>query len=186
MEHGWKLNLKEQLSKLGPLLQKLKYPALVLLLGLALLLIPGKSKQPDTEAVPEPTEAVSAVSDDEQYRRQTQIEMARILSQIDGAGKVSVMLTLRAGSSVTYQTDFENSSQTGEGVSTTARQTTVILQKQGAYDEAAVVKTEYPLFCGALVVSEGADDPTVRLALMNAVSALLGLGTDKITVVKMK
>ena len=184
MDNRWKLDWKDRLSKLGPTLQKLKYPALVLLLGLGLLLLPGKTKQ---QAEPEsaPTEA-AAIPDDEQFRLSTQREMERILSQIDGAGRVSVMLTLRSGASVQYQTDFENSSQTGDGVSTTAKQTTVILQKQGAYDEAAVVKTEYPSFHGALIVSEGAENPTVRLALETAAARLLGLGTDKITVVKMK
>ena len=36
------------------------------------------------------------------------------------------------------------------------------------------------------LVAQGAGNAAVRLELVNAVSALLGLGTDKISVVKMK
>ncbi len=178
------VRLENWLRNLRPQLDKFKYPALVLLIGLLLLLIPGRRAEKKTDD-PEPA-AAEAVNTETDYRRQTEQELTAILSKVDGAGRVAVMLTLRSGPSVSYQTDFDNSSQTGDGVSTTARSSTVILRRDGAYDEAAVVKTDYPVFCGALVVSEGADDPKVRLALMNAVSALLGLGTDKITVVKMK
>ena len=180
------VKLPEWLNRLPPQLKKFRYPALVLLLGLVLVLLPGKKTKTE-EAQPEQfsTETETQQTDLD-FRKTTERELAAILSKVEGAGRVEVMLTLRTGPSVSYQTDFENSSQTGDGVSTTAKQSTVILRREGAYDEAAVVRTEYPVFCGALVVSEGAEDPTVRLALMNAVSALLGLGTDKITVVKMK
>lgn len=40
--------------------------------------------------------------------------------------------------------------------------------------------------CGAVVVCAGADDPRVRLDVTNAVAAYTGLGSDKITVMKMK
>ena len=38
---------------------------------------------------------------------------------------------------------------------------------------------------GAAVVCEGADDARVRLAVVNAVSAYTGLGSDRITVFTM-
>ena len=39
---------------------------------------------------------------------------------------------------------------------------------------------------GAVIVAEGAGQPSVKLALTNAVMSLTGLGADKITVIKMK
>ena len=41
-------------------------------------------------------------------------------------------------------------------------------------------------YCGAVIVAEGGEDPTVALALTRAVSAVTGLGADRITVMKMK
>jgi stage III sporulation protein AG len=48
------------------------------------------------------------------------------------------------------------------------------------------VKYVYPEFQGALVVAEGADDATVRLAITKAVAGLTGLGSDRITITKMQ
>ena len=46
-----------------------------------------------------------------------------------------------------------------------------------------VVRTQYyPSFRGALVVCPGGDDPQVQLAITQAVSALTGLGSDRITI----
>ena len=39
---------------------------------------------------------------------------------------------------------------------------------------------------GAVVVCQGADDPQVRLDVTTAIAAYTGLGSDKITVMKMK
>ena len=47
-------------------------------------------------------------------------------------------------------------------------------------------KTLYPVYQGAVVVCEGAERAAVRLAIVEAVSSLTGLGSDKISVIKMK
>ena len=62
----------------------------------------------------------------------------------------------------------------------------MILNRGSAYNEPAVVSRAYPVFQGALIVAEGGADAQVRFQLSAAVAGLLGLGTDQITVVKMK
>ena len=44
----------------------------------------------------------------------------------------------------------------------------------------------YPEYLGALIVAEGAGNAETKLKLTQAVAALTGLSTEKITVVKMK
>ena len=51
---------------------------------------------------------------------------------------------------------------------------------------AGVVLVEKEADAGALVVCDGADSASVRLAIIQAVSSLTGLGSNKIAVVKMK
>ena len=41
-------------------------------------------------------------------------------------------------------------------------------------------------YLGVIVVCEGADSPAVRLAIVEAVSDVTGLGADRISVLKMK
>ena len=48
--------------------------------------------------------------------------------------------------------------------------------------EVVPLQTLAPEFRGALVVCPGGGDPRVRLTLTQAVSALTGLGTDRISV----
>ena len=98
-----------------------------------------------------------------------------------------VMLTLRTGPAARYQTDrSERRSTDGDQTSSASEEKTVMLDRGNAYNVPAIVSTEYPVFQGALIVAEGGADPTVRYQLSAAVAGLLGLGADRITVVKMK
>ena len=157
-------------KKLWQGLKKYRYAALVLLLGLALLLLPGGKKTTQKSNA-----AASAAQTD--YAAETERR------QIAGAGQVSVMLTLETGERVEYQTDVQASS---DGAQSSESRKTVILSEGSSYDKAAVAATTYPRFQGALIVCEGADSAAVRLRLLEAVSAVTGLSTDRITVVKMR
>ena len=53
--------------------------------------------------------------------------------------------------------------------------------------EALVMRKRlYPEYKGAVVVCDGADNAGIRLKVINAVGALTGLSSDRITVMKMK
>lgn len=164
-------------------LKKYKYAVLVLLIGVALLLIPfgGKDEEPAT-----PIEAPTQ-TDDTEYTQALEERLTQMLSQMQGAGRVSVMLTMETGTRTEYQTDTQFSTDTSEtATQTNEERKTVILSEGSAYDEAAVAAVVYPRFQGALIMSEGADNTAVKWDLIQAVSALTGLSTDKIKVVKMK
>lgn len=176
-------SLSELTGKLGKGLKKYKYAVLVLLLGVALLLLPGR-KATQTQ---ETAATQSTAQDDDAYAAMMEQRLTDMLSKIDGAGRVEVMLTLRTGSRTRFQTDTQTSEDTGaEETRRSEERKTVILSEGSAYDKAAVSAVDYPLFQGALIVSEGADTASVRLALTQAVAALTGLSSDQITVVKMK
>lgn len=176
------------LKRLPALLERFKYPLGVLLLGLALILLPVRGGV--GEATPEPAPATSAPGESrnaEDYRAAVERELESLLSQVDGAGRVRVMLTLKTGPAARYQSDRSVSeSRDGERVSASTEEKTVMLERGSAYNEPAIVSTAYPEFQGALVVAEGGGDERVRLRLSGAVAALLGLGADQIIVVKMK
>ena len=150
-------------------LEKFKYPALILLLGLALILWPSKKKQPEVSA-PVTEQAESAPSIEE--------EMEEILSCIEGAGKVRVLLTMRSGDETVYQTDPVSS----KGQDSESRTVTTVM----AGDVPVVRQMVYGQYRGALIVCQGADSPSVCLQLVNAVAGLTGLPVDRITVIKMK
>ena len=102
---------------------------------------------------------------------------------IAGAGRVRLMLTLSGSEKTLYQTDSRTVTSAG---STTTQTETVFRQTGSSEKEPAAQSVLYPQYQGALVVCDGADSASVRLAIIQAVSSLTGLGSNKIAVVKMK
>ena len=96
-----------------------------------------------------------------------------ILCRIDGAGEVKVLLTEDRGGEVFYQTEGEDGK-------------TVLICGADRSESGLVRTTEAPAYRGAVVVCRGADSAAVRLAVVEAVANATGLGTDRITVLKMK
>ena len=159
-------------------LKKYKYAVLVLLLGIALMLLPFGKKEETPETVVQEDPLT-----DEAYAQALEQRLEDMLCQVSGAGQVRVMLTLMTGSRTEYQTDTQISDS---GTQSQEERKTVILSEGSAYDKAAVSAVQYPRFQGALILCQGADQSTVRLALVNAVAALTGLSSGQITVIKMK
>ena len=153
--------------------QKYRYALLVLLVGLGLMLLPGTEKESQTSETQQ-TQEVNSVDISQQ--------LADILCQIQGAGKVQVMLTVAEGEKIMYQTDEDLAS----GDSGTSRWDTVIITDADRGQSGLIHQVIPPVYRGAIVVCQGAQNATVRLAIVEAVSKITGLGADKISVVKMK
>lgn len=157
-------------SKILDFAKKYRYAILVLVIGLGLMMIPGKTSE-------EPT-VTNPISETLSFDDPTE-ELTRILSQIRGAGKVQLLLTLNAGEKTLYQTDQESS---GEAI----QLETVIVTGSDRSEQGLIQQITAPEYRGAVVVCQGADDAAVRLAIVQAVSNATGLGTDRISVLRMK
>lgn len=155
--------------------KKYKYAALVVLLGLCLMLLPSKSAQTEQEQT-----APTAPSVQEQSAEQM---LAEILSKVKGAGEVQVLLTTAQGEQTIYQTDDDISTEEAGG---STRRNTVIVSDAQRSQSGLIQQINPPQYLGAIVVCQGADDPSVRLAIVEAVSKVTGLGANRISVLKMK
>lgn len=165
------MDIKTFGPKLKDAFSKYKYAGIILLIGLVLLLIPGKS-----------TEKVQ-ISTPKEIRQQ-EIEtdaLVQILETIQGAGEVKVLLSTASGAETVYQTDCDSSADTGS-----VKQNTVVVTDSQRNETGLVRQVKSPVYLGAVVVCEGADSPTVKLAVTQAVSRVTGLGSDSICVLKMK
>ena len=92
------------------------------------------------------------------------------------------MLTVQEGEEVLYQAD-ENFS--GNGDSADKRTDTVILSDTDRAESGLVRQVNPPVYRGAIIVCQGADDPAVRLAITEAVSKITGIGANCISVLRM-
>ena len=151
-------------------LKKYKFMILVLLAGIVLMMWPDTD---ETKEAPAPVTREILLQD----------SLESILEKISGAGQVSVLLTQSAGEETVYQTD-ENSSVQENGSS--AHRQTVLVSGAGREEMGLVKKVKAPTYLGAVVVCQGADNASVRLAVVEAVRSATGLSSDRISVLKMK
>lgn len=153
-------------------LKKYRYVIIMLLVGLFLMLLPKASSQ-EPERIENPV----------QQEENLQSRLETLLSHMEGAGKVKVLLTEAEGSRKIFQTD-ENSDRS-ESSSRVDIQT-VIITDSGRGEDGLVQQTLPPVYLGAVVLCQGADSAAVRLAIMEAVSRATGLASYNISVLKMK
>ncbi len=165
--------LREQGKKVLRALGKYKFVLLVILAGAALLLLPDSDKAERPQAQP------AGAGEEDFSVEALEGKLEATLAQIDGAGQVRVMLTVRGGTRRVLAQD--ESLEREEGSARRETQTVVVSAGSGL-EETVLIQQIYPQFQGALVVATGGGDPEVRLKLAQAVAALTGLGTDKISI----
>lgn len=146
-------------------MSKYKYLLLVLLVGVGLMLIPSNNDKQEQKESITTLPAQPSLSE----------ELATILSKIQGVGKVQVLLTVKAGEQIIYQVDPNGAD----------REDTVIITDSDRAQNGLVQQVIPPTYRGAIVLCQGADSPTVRLAVMEAVSSVTGLDSSRISVLKM-
>lgn len=156
--------------------KKYRYVALILAIGLLLMIVPTQKLNRSNEPVSEATE----ITPPQQDMTET---LSEILSQISGAGKVNVFITYAKGEETIYQTD---NNTTTSGDSAASAIDTVIVSSTGQSQTGLIRQVIPPAYLGAIVVCQGADDASVRYAIVDAVSKVTGLGADRISVLKMK
>lgn len=153
---------------------------LVVGVGLLLLLWPGKrSGQEQTADTAAYTERFSVSAQEKR--------LETILSRMDGAGTVSVLLSVSGSEARVYASDVQEESSSGDSGAQSRRASEyVTVRGSGSTESPVMLETRYPSFTGAVVAAQGADSASVRLALTQAVSAATGLGAGQIVIVKMK
>lgn len=155
------------------LIKKYGFAALILLIGICFMILPDTDRSTN-----------HPVNSDSGMTQQTiDLRLEEILSCIDGAGKVRVFLSEAVGEQTIFQTDEEISSGTASSSSSSQ---TVIISGSDRTEQGMIVQIIPPRYQGAVIVCQGADRASVRLAIVEAVSNATGLASDRITVLKMK
>ena len=171
------MELKKVSKKFSEFVRKYRFVAIILLAGLLLMCLPGKNKTVETSK--------STESEIESAKENLPLDqtLCDILSRIDGAGEVQVLLTLQKGEETVFQTDSHTSVNSD---SHSTQIDTVIISGSDKNEYGLVRQINAPVYMGAIVVCQGGDSPKVRLAIVDAVSKVTGLGANQISVLKMK
>lgn len=169
------MDIKNILAKILDLIKKYRYAVLVLIIGLVLMSIPSFNTQTENVVSDSNVETVEEPALED--------KLSQILSLVNGAGRVQVILTVAAGEEVVYQTDND---ETNTADSSGRNIDTVTITDANRNQNGLIRQVNSAVYQGAIVVCEGADNPTVHLAIVDAVSKITGLGTNRISVLKMK
>ena len=156
---------------------KYKYILIACACGLMLTCFSGQDTiEPHTEANGELSADVG--------RLETRLETA--LADMDGVGKVTVVLTAKSSSQAIYAYDENQTIRQSENERSADTDRSMAFSGSGSGQQPVRLQTLEPEYRGALVLCQGAGSAAVRLQVTQALAALTGLGSDKIVVSKMK
>lgn len=120
-----------------------------------------------------------------EYSQALEQKLESVLSQVKGAGQVKVMISLDGSPELKYAMDSDTkvSNSTNGSTTSTSSESPILVGKNGS--TSPLILTEIlPKVKGVIVVSSGANDISIKLDILNSVSTLLGISTDKINVLK--
>ena len=149
-------------------LQKYRYVLLAALVGILCMTLPEKPKEPAAE------ETVQVISEPA-----LEDSLSALLSSVQGAGRVKILLTQQEGAKTLYQNDEVRTEKE-------SRTDTILVTDSSRKESGLIRQIIPPVYRGAVVLCQGADDARIRLQIMEAVKSVTGLTSDRITVLKMK
>lgn len=187
---GSKLGTLFEKFKLFSKLKKIKHLEIYLVIGLVCIVLFiwffdfGDTKKAEEQNVLTSNSLSS-------YTNELETKLSKTLSQIDGAGEVSVMITLDGSSQLILAYETESKSNTTDNTTangtttktnnTTANSTPIIINSNGQ-SSPLVLSEIMPNIKGVVVVCEGASNIRVKLNILEAVQALLGVNSSQIEI----
>lgn len=180
------MNIKEIMDKTKQKFPKIKFAAIAVLVGLALIIFPFSFNTADD------TKSVENQYADAFDITALERKLENILSACDGVGRVDVMLTQKTGMENVYEHDISQNIKNQGGddkfsESYSEQTKALALTQDSSYGEnPVIIKQNFPQLMGAVVVCDGGGNDKVRLKILEAVKALTGITADNISIIKMK
>lgn len=180
---------KEKMSENKKILENL---VLFLVLFIIVIIVMNVLNDENKESLKE-TSQVTAVNKilSEEKEQSLEDKLESILSYIDGAGKVEVLITYQTGTkqipmynvkqntTVTQEADKSGGTRKTEE---TNQEQTIIFEENGNEKNPVITQMINPEIVGILVVAEGAGNLQVKENLMKAVEAALNIPSHRIQV----
>lgn len=112
------------------------------------------------------------------YVRDLEDRLSNTLSKVDGAGKVSVVITVNSGMETVIATEKTSVTENGK--------TTVIDEPILVNGKTVTLMEKYPKIIGVLIVAEGAKNITVMQKIQQATISLLNIELSQVEILTMK
>lgn len=168
-------NIKEKLFENKKL-------AFIIILGLCGIILICISEVSNTKTVSDEVETQSNAADETEYVEKLEERLTDIISSIEYAGQVKVMVTLKGSNENVYAV---NENIKNDENSNNYSNNYVIIDNKNI-KEGIRIKVLEPEIRGVAVVCTGGDNPQVVEQITKAVTTVLGIGSNKVSVSKMK
>lgn len=155
---------------------------------IALIVIPSFSKEEIKKEEVLDQEQVSQYQQDESKNHELETKLEEILSKIDGAGEVDVMITFDSSeelqpaynSNLTTEKTQEKDQKGGERTVTTSSENKTMITS--STDGPIILKTNEAKIKGVIVVASGAKDSKVKEIIYSAVQTALQVAGHQVEV----
>lgn len=195
----WFLGWIKKEEKDGEKKDSSRYLRLILALGLAGMLLIGLSEcsfgSQKTDALPANVSSESSTATQD-AAIQLEQRLLRVLQEMEGVGRVEVMITMEGTGESVYATEEKeqssNQSQYTEGGETlqsiqnnrTSEENYLLVENQDGKRQALLVSRSEPQVKGVIVICEGADQSAVCQAVTEAVTTVLHITSNRVYVAK--
>ncbi len=123
----------------------------------------------------------------EEYIERIEEKLTRLISSVEGAGETVVMITLDTGEENVYAREIKTDEESDGDKASNKYEYEYIVIKNGTSSEGGMLlKVIEPDIRGVAIVCDGGDNAAVRENIINTVSAVLDIKTNKISVCKKK
>jgi stage III sporulation protein AG len=171
---------KSPVSKLFSKLKTIKHIEIYIavLLGVVILLIYLSGFMQEKKEDPQGIEYSSMTA----YAKDLQDMVASVLSNVNGAGKVDVLILFEHGIELVIAYSTETREVTSGGTTTVTVVRTPILVNQGGSSQPIILSEILPRPKSIIVVASGAKDTKVKLDLLMAIQTLFHLPSSNIEI----
>ena len=138
------------------------------------MLIAGSLVTPKNDSEKAVDEVKSIELDAKAYEQELENKIKELCYGVRGAGKVTVMVSLKGG----YKTVYAMDAQASSG----GYRSEIVKIGSGSNQDGIVTGYENPEILGVGIVCEGGDDARVKSEIVSLISAALDISTNKIFV----
>lgn len=177
--------LKNALEKLKAIngKKKMQYLAIVIIIAVILTIYFSTLTGPKEEDAQNGAgvSTVAAPNGDLEQKLKTTLE------KVEGAGRVEVIINYDSSAELVpaVSEDLDTSATKGDGKTTETESRRTNIAKSSGSSDALILKERQPDVRGVIVVAEGADDISLKVRLLNAVTTLLDVAPNKVEILKM-
>jgi stage III sporulation protein AG len=168
---------------------------IIVIIGAIIIIAASFLSQPDTKDTMNEVSSISSMEDNllhdsmngQEIISALEMRMSELLSKVEGAGEVDVMIFADSSSEQVPAYNNEQDTRSDEGSNGKSSMISETRELALSGNQTPVIlKVIVPQIKGVVVVAQGADDILIREQMNNAVCTLLGIPEHRVQILKHK